>query len=384
MARKKYTLPNPDEVEALFATVDDTGHSNKERAEEQRQTRKLLGVPEQVDPLQDLNPGNANVEKLIRTTTMIFVISILVIVVLAQVGCSVARRYATANLASNVSYDTVYKALDNGVEWGDGFTYFPENFTVIEANERTHRVEVSVENITGKTAVDIFSTSNIQATALAVNALLNPDIDVVVYHVDIHENEYGDPETSKFFGLVKPGGETKRFLTFVWSKHVTADGVNFTSSITGADSDLMDKLQKELNITLTERIFGVSTPDQSTLYKYKTDDLNDEAKIVGMAKDTDYPTPLVYKECKVDPEDHTLNIYFDETKQDPSLLKNAECFFALLPSLEKINFYIGTAETPAKVYVREDAQNALEERGFNIDEIAQSQGAFTDFVNKNK
>ncbi len=381
MARKKYTLPNPDEVEALFSTVDDTGHSNKERAEEQRKTRKRLGVPEQVDPLQDVSPGNANVEKLIRTTTMVFVISIFLIVVLAQVGCSVARRYATSNLASNVSYDTVYKALDNGVEWGDGFTYFPDKFTVIEANERTHRVEVTVENVTAKTAVDIFSTSNIQATALAVNALLNPDIDVVVYHVDIHENKQGEPDTSKFFGLIQPSGEPKRFMTFVWSKHVTSEGVNFTSSITGVDAELMDKLQKELNISLTEKIFGVTTPDQSSLYKYKTNDLEDEAKIAGMVKDTAYPSPLVLKDFKVLAKKDTLNIYFEDTKQDPSLLRNAECFFALIPSLEKINFYIGDAQEPSREYVRDDAAKAIEERGFNIEEIAQSQGSFTNFVN---
>ncbi len=384
MARKKYTIPNPDEVEALFATVDDTGHSNKERAEQQRNTRKLLGVPEQVDPLQDATPGNANVEKLIRTTTMVFVISIFLIVVLSQVGCSVARRYATANLSSEVSYDTVYKALDNGVEWGDGFTYFPDDFTVIEANERTHRVEVVVENITAKTAVDVFSASNIQATAFSVNALLNPDIDVVVYHVDIHEDETGDPETSKFFGLIKPTSATKRFLTFVWSKHTTADGVNFTSSITSVDPDLMDKLQKQLNITLTEKIFGVTNVDQSALYKYKTDDLEDESKITGLLKDMAFPTPLVVKDFKTIPEDNRLNIRFEDTKQDPSLMKNAEIIFALLPSLDEINFYVGDAEKPVKEYKREDALKSLEERKFNIDEIVQSQGAFTDFINKNK
>ncbi len=380
MARKKYTLPNPDEVEALFATVDDTGHSNEARAEEQRKTRKRLGVPEQVDPLQDTTPGNTNVEKLIRTTTMIFVISVFLIVVLSQVGCSVARRYATANLASNVSYDTVYKALDNGVEWGDGFTYFPDEFTVIEANERTHRVEVAVENVTSKTAVDIFSTSNIQATALAVNALLNPDIDVVVYHVDIHEDADGDPATSKFFGLLKPSGETKRFLTFVWSKHVTADGVNFTSSITGADPDLMDTLTKELNISLSERIFGVSTPNPSILYRFKTDDLTDENKISGLVKEIAYPSPLVYKSYIVNEENKELNIYFEDTKQDPGLLQTSEILFALIPDLQHVNFYIGSEEKPYKSFDREDAEKSLEERGYKIDEIAQSQSAFTAFT----
>ncbi len=384
MARKKYTLPNPEEVEALFATVDDTGHSNKERAEEQRNTRKLLGVPEQIDPLQDATPGNANVEKLIRTTTMVFVISVFLIVVLSQVGCSVARRYATANLASNVSYDTVYKALDNGVEWGDGFTYFPDNFTVIEANERTHRVEVAVENITEKTEVDIISSSNIQATALAVNALLNPDIDVVVYHVDIHVTDQGNPDTSKFFGLIKPTTETKRFLTFVWSKHVTSEGVNFTSSITGVDSDLMSKLTKELNVSLTEKIFGVSNVDQSTLYRYKADSLEDEAKVSGLVRDSAYPAPLVLKEFKVVPADNALNIYFEDTKQDPSLMANAEKFFILIPALQEINYYVGENPEPVKQYTREVVQKALEERGYKIDEIAQSQGSFTSYINENK
>ncbi len=384
MARKKYTLPNPDEVEALFATVDDTGHANKERAEEQRKNRELLGVPEQIDPLQNLTPGNTNVEKLIRTTTMVFVIAIFLIVVLSQVGCSVARRYATANLSSNVSYETVYKALDNGVEWGDGFTYFPDNFTVIEANERTHRVEVAVQNVTEETEANIISSSNIQATALAVNALLNPDIDVVVYHVDIHVDGEGNPETSKLFGLVRPKGETKRFLTYVWSKHVTSDGVNFTSSITGVDADLMAKLTKDLNVTLTEKIFGVTTVDPSTLYRFKTSDLKDEAKVSGLVKESTYPTPLELKDFKILPEKKTLNVYFEDTKQDPSLLRNAEYFFILMPTLKKVNFYVGENEEPVKKYTREDALKSLEERGYKIDEIAQSQGTFTTFVNENK
>ena len=164
----------------------------------------------------------------------------------------------------------------------------------------------------------------IQATALAVNALLNPDIDVVVYHVDIHETKQGEPDTSKFFGLMQPSEEPRRFMTFVWSKHVTSEGVNFTSSITGVDAELMDKLQKELNISLTEKIFGVTTPDQSSLYKYKTNDLEDEAKIAGMVKDTAYPSPLVLKDFKVLPKKDTLNSYFEDTKQDPSLRRFRE------------------------------------------------------------
>ncbi len=382
MARKKYTLPNPDEVEALFATVDDTGHSNEKRAEEQRNTRKRLGVPEQVDPLQDVTPGNADVEKLIRTTTMVFVISVFLIVVLSQVGCSVARRYATSNLANNVSYDTVYKAMDNGVEWGDGFTYFPENFTVIEANEKTHRVEVSVVNVTGKNEVDIFSSSDIQSTALAVNALLNPDINVVVYHVDIYETPEGDPDTSKFFGFIKPTGEPKRFMTIVWSKHVTSEGVNFTSSITGVDAELMDKLQKELNVTLSEKIFGSSGYNQPSLYKYKTDNLDDKSKVDGLIKAMVYPSPLELKDFSINSSEHAVSIRFNETKQEPSLLSNAEILFALIPPLEKVDFYVGESTTPYKAYVRDDAAKALEERGFKLNEIAQSQGTFTTFINE--
>ena len=80
----------------------------------------------------------------ITKTAMAVVIGILVLIVGMQVGYGVMRRLNTANLSESVSVDTVSTALKGGLEWGNGFTQFPLDFTVDEADERTGTVEVTV------------------------------------------------------------------------------------------------------------------------------------------------------------------------------------------------------------------------------------------------
>ena len=133
-----------EEAEKLFATVDETGHTNEETARMQRKRRKEVGQAVDVDPLSDADPSGSNVEKVITKTAVSFVVIFLAIVVVSQVSCGLARRASTANLAAATNVTNVASALRGGVEWGNGFTQFPENFTVQEADESTGRVEVSV------------------------------------------------------------------------------------------------------------------------------------------------------------------------------------------------------------------------------------------------
>ena len=60
-----------------------------------------------------------------------------------------------------------------------------------EADENTGRIEVTVVDSTSSSALECFSSSQVQATAFSVNALLNPNIDTVVYHVSVHADEDG-------------------------------------------------------------------------------------------------------------------------------------------------------------------------------------------------
>ncbi len=109
----------------------------------------------------------------ITKTAMAVVIGILVLIVGMQIGYGVMRRLNTANLFESVSVDTVSTALKGGLEWGNGFTQFPLDFTVDEADERTGTVEVTVLDTSSANELELLSNGQIQAAALATNALLN-------------------------------------------------------------------------------------------------------------------------------------------------------------------------------------------------------------------
>ena len=207
IARIQKGALNADEAEALFAKVDETGHTDEERARRERRHRKEKGASVDVDPLAGDDPSGSNVEKVITRTAVGFVLLFLVGVVVFQVGFGVIRRANTANLSENANVRTVASALRGGVEWGNGFTQFPEDFSVQEADENTGRIEVTVTDTSSEKALECFAGSQVQATAFAVNALLNPKINTVVYHVNVHMSADGEIERTRLFGFLRPTGD---------------------------------------------------------------------------------------------------------------------------------------------------------------------------------
>ena len=240
-----------DEAEALFSTVDHTGHSDEERARRQRAHRKEKGVSLDIDPLSEEDPSGSNVGKVITKTAVSFVAIFLVLVVVGQVAFGVIRRSNTASLAEDANVRTVASALRGGVEWGDGFTQFPEDFSVQEADENTGRIEVTVIDTSSQNALDCFAGSQVQATAFGVNALLNPNIDTVVYHVNVHVGEDGKMQRSTLFGFLKPTGDVSSFMTFVWTKTQSESGVNFSCRITGIDDTVQEELRDQVTTSFT-------------------------------------------------------------------------------------------------------------------------------------
>lgn len=277
MAKKQKALaPDSEQVEELFGEVDESGHSNASNAAKQHRHRKEKGNGIDVDPLSEDDPSGSNVGKVIARTAVIFVVLVLAVVVLAQVSCGVARRANTADLSSDVTVRTVTSALKGGVEWGNGFTQFPEDFSVQEADENTGRIEVSVVDTSSKDEMECLSGSGFQATAFAVNALLNPNIDTVVYHVSVHVDDDGDIEQSQAFGFLKPTGRTKTFMTFVWTKTTTTNNAfNLNCNITGMDSttaaNLKDKVTSFTDNPLLSA-FGSSTTSSATTVSVTTDE----------------------------------------------------------------------------------------------------------------
>lgn len=245
-SNKKRDL-TPEEVEALFADVDETGHTNasKARKEHSRRYAKMSAV--EVDPLSGDDPSGSSVSKVMQRTATATIIILLLAVVLTQVSCGVIRRMGTAQLAESADVRSVASAMRNGVEWGDGFTQFPEDFSVQEADESTGRIEVTVIDTSSNNELECLANSQIQAAALAVNALLNPNINRVIYHVDAHIDDEGNFEKDSFFGFLKPTGNVRQFATFVWTKSATASGgINFKCTITGIDADTAEGLRDKL------------------------------------------------------------------------------------------------------------------------------------------
>lgn len=248
MAReKKSKWLTDEEVEALFSTVDETGHSNTAVAEKERRRRRRRGVGLEVDPLSGKDPSGSNVGTVIARTAVVFVMVILVAIVGAQIGYGVMRRSSTANLTVSVTPQSVASALKGGVEWGDGFTQFPEDFSVQEADEATGRVEVTVTDVTSTSEMGAMSSGYIQATAFATNALLNPNINTVIYHIDVHDGGDGKIDNAQLFGFLQPTTPEKNFMTFIFTKATSkSGGFNIFCTITGIDGPTMERLREKI------------------------------------------------------------------------------------------------------------------------------------------
>ena len=308
-----------DEAERLFATVDETGHSNEERAKKQHKLRKEGHESVVVDPLAGEDPSGANTDRLITRSAIIFVTVFLVLVMLLQVGWGYVRRVTTSTLAEDASMQSVVSALNMGVEWGGGFTQFPSEFSVQEADENTHRIEVTVTDSASSSELDAFATAQVQASALSVNALLNPNIDTVVYHVKVRRDDSGHFQRDRFFGYLHPTGAATPFMTFVWTKTTSEDGVRFDCAITGMDNQTQENLHK----TITSK----STPATIINYVMGESDAEVAKRVIGAAQD-DEATAVGVEELldatAERTEDEELAADEDLSQQDGEAAEDAE------------------------------------------------------------
>ena len=262
MSTKRITTPNPkslsaEEAEELFSKVDNSGHTDVESAERQRARRKETGHGVDVDPLSSDDPSGSNVGQRLSRLAVAVVVICVSVVVFTQVFVGVKRAEYTANLSRNVNVYTVADAMAGGIEWGNGFTQFPPEFSVQEADENTGRIEVSVVDTTSSNVFECLSSSQIQATAFSVNSLLNPKINTVIYHVSVYMDENGVLQKSSVFGFFKPSGDLTPFITYVWTKSTTSEGqVRFTCTIAGVDDELQGLLRDQITSHATPPFVG--------------------------------------------------------------------------------------------------------------------------------
>lgn len=257
------------EAEKLFSTVDETGHVDAAVASNEKKRRAKKGVGLKIDPLSGKDPSGSNVGAVIAKTAVAFIVIILVSITGLQVGCGAFRRFTTANLSTNVTVESVASALRGGVEWGSGFTQFPDSFIVQEADENTGRIDVTVIDTTAENELDAMAGSYIQATAFSTNALLNPKINTVIYRVNVHEDAEGQIENAQFFGFLQPTGPIKQFMTFIFTKASTANGgFNIFCTITGLDQETTERLREKISSPLpfissnnNDATAGTTTPN---------------------------------------------------------------------------------------------------------------------------
>ncbi len=281
-----------DEATELFSELDDSGvvdplrardasrrravrdKARKEGGEEAfsqlegDERRRSRRTHQKVDPLSMDDPSGSKVGETITRTALICIIGVLVFVLGMQIVYGVGRRLNTANLSERTTVETVEHAMESGVEWGNGFTQFPEEFTVEEADERTGVVEVSVVDTTSKNELELLSNSQIQAAALATNALLNDKINRVMYNVFVRVDDDGNFVHDSFFGFIKGQGTQRAMLTFIWTKEIAAgtSNIDWELRIVGMDDETAAKIQEQVN-----SVSSLAESDELT-----QDDINEE------------------------------------------------------------------------------------------------------------
>lgn len=267
---KKQQL-TPEEVTELFSEVDASGVVNPSRvstraarldawraaraagdslAEErlsEEDHRERAGKT--VDPLSDQDPSGSTVGNTISRVGIAFIMGIIVLVVGMQIAYGVTRRLNTANLSDTVNAETLTRALEGGVEWGNGFTQFPAEFTVDKADERTGEVEVSVVATDVENELELFSNSQIEAAALATNALLNDNINRVVYNVSTLVDEQGALVHDGFLPFMRAEGTRHQVFTFIWTKNKSeaSSNIDWELRIVGMDEEIAGRIQEQVN-----------------------------------------------------------------------------------------------------------------------------------------
>ena len=263
----------PDEAEELFSELDASGVLDPDRAaaREGRAKRRLFmrrtagataGAEREaadrersraragkIDPLSEQDPSGSQVGKTISRTAVVVILGVFVFVLGMQIVYGVSRRLNTANLSDRTNSETVEHAMESGVEWGNGFTQFPRDFTVDEASEKTGVVEVSVVDTDFRNELELLSNSQIQASALATNALLNEKINRVVYNVYALVDESGAFQHDSLFGFIPARGARRAMLTFVWTKSQSSvpANIDWELKIIGMDDDLAEAIQEQVN-----------------------------------------------------------------------------------------------------------------------------------------
>ena len=238
-----------EEAAELFSHVDEAGVVDPDRVASGEGDEGGEGSRPKFDPLSNQDPSGSKASDAISHTAILVVLLVLLIVLGMQIAYGVNRRLNTANLSRTADVETVEHAMESGVEWGNGFTQFPEEFTVDEASEETGVIEVSVVDTDSEDELELLSNSQIQSSALATNALLNDKVTRVIYNVYVLVDEDGNMQQDSFFGMIPATGTKKAMLTFIWDKSEsdTGSSIDWELNILGMDDATTEAIQEQVN-----------------------------------------------------------------------------------------------------------------------------------------
>ena len=196
-----------------------------------------------LDPIALNDPVGQSVEKVILRVGIAVVAVLVAGILLAQLACKNIQTWGIPDFSLGVTTDSVESALDHGITWGGDIVRFP-TADEYSFDAASGSVRVMVTNDSSRTFEQLVASSQVQATALAMNLFRDPTVHTVTYVV------CGPVSTETGAFSTAAGSQTDEILTIMWQRDPN-DPTIFSSTIDGYDpqansakAELASKAQK--------------------------------------------------------------------------------------------------------------------------------------------
>lgn len=182
-----------------------------------------------LDPIALNDPVGQSVEKVVLRVGIAVVAVLVAGILLAQIACKNIQLSGIPDFsATEVSGETVERALGNGLTWGGNIVRFPGAYEATY-DRQSGQVDVTVWVDSARTVEELAASAQSQAVALAMNLFRDSAVQSVVYRVyapvDAETGEFSPSAGSDSMGPV---------LEITWTRD-GGDQSSFSSSMTGFD-----------------------------------------------------------------------------------------------------------------------------------------------------
>lgn len=183
-----------------------------------------------LDPIALNDPVGQSVEKVVLRVGIAVVAVLVAGILLAQIACKNIQLSGIPDFsATEVSVETVERALGNGLTWGGNIVRFPGAYDAAY-DRQSGQVDVTVWVDSARTIEELAASAQTQAAALSMNLFRDAAVQSVVYSVcapvDAETGEFSPSAGSDSMGVV---------LTVAWTRTGSADQSSFSSTMTGFD-----------------------------------------------------------------------------------------------------------------------------------------------------